>query len=244
MSRRDTIIVAVLLNIGLLAVLFIMAASPEDERLIHHHDIQKTLAEASQKIVEPEKNVAMITPITNIKNSDEVDIVLKDFAETIKSNSVKELATLYPAIQREEELILNKNYSPKENYHKIEDSTEKGDYIEITVKSGDILGRIAQTNNTTVSAIKKLNNLTSDNLRVGQILKIPVGIKSPTTTPKAKKENSSEESLFRFYTVQEKDNPWKIAKKFNVSVQELLILNDLDESKARNLKPGDRIRVQ
>ena len=41
------------------------------------------------------------------------------------------------------------------------------------VKSGDTLGHIAQRNRTTVSAIKRLNHLKSDNIRVGQVLKIP-----------------------------------------------------------------------
>lgn len=41
------------------------------------------------------------------------------------------------------------------------------------VKSGDTLGHIAQRNHTTVSAIKRLNHLKSDNINVGQILKIP-----------------------------------------------------------------------
>lgn len=243
MSRRDTIIVAVLLNISLLAVLFIMSANPEDEGLIHHQDIQKTLVEAASNH-QPEKNIVAITPInTTVKSSDEVDIVLKDFAETIKSNSVKELACLYPTSKQEEETTY-KNFISSESYSRNEPTIDKVDYVEITVKSGDILGRIAQNNNTTVSAIKRLNNLNSDNLRVGQILKVPMGVKFSSSIVKAKKENYIDESILRFYTVQEKDNPWKIAKKFNVSVQELLLLNDLDELKARNLKPGDRIRVQ
>ena len=42
------------------------------------------------------------------------------------------------------------------------------------VKSGDTLGHIAQRHHTTVSAIKKLNKLKSDNISVGQVLKIPL----------------------------------------------------------------------
>jgi hypothetical protein len=41
------------------------------------------------------------------------------------------------------------------------------------VKSGDTLGHIANRHHTTVSAIKKLNRLKSDNISVGQVLKIP-----------------------------------------------------------------------
>lgn len=42
------------------------------------------------------------------------------------------------------------------------------------VKSGDTLGHIAQRYHTSVSAIKRLNHLRSDNINVGQVLKIPL----------------------------------------------------------------------
>lgn len=42
------------------------------------------------------------------------------------------------------------------------------------VKSGDTLGYIAQRYHTSISAIKRLNHLKSDNINVGQILKIPL----------------------------------------------------------------------
>lgn len=48
-------------------------------------------------------------------------------------------------------------------------------YIEYTVKAGDSLWRIANQYNTTVQALMNLNDLTSDLLMIGQILKVPVG---------------------------------------------------------------------
>jgi LysM repeat protein len=53
------------------------------------------------------------------------------------------------------------------------------DYI---VQSGDTLGRIAAQFDVTVSSIKKLNNLSSDLIYVGQTMKI-AGVAVPTGTP-------------------------------------------------------------
>lgn len=44
---------------------------------------------------------------------------------------------------------------------------------EVTVQSGDNLTKIARRNNTTISALKSANGLTSDMIRVGQKLRIP-----------------------------------------------------------------------
>lgn len=47
-------------------------------------------------------------------------------------------------------------------------------YIEYTVQSGDTLWLLSRRYNTTVDAIKKMSGITSDMLRIGQILRIPV----------------------------------------------------------------------
>lgn len=53
---------------------------------------------------------------------------------------------------------------------------------EYKVQSGDILGRIAARHGVTTAALKKANNLTSDLLRVGQVLKIPGKTTAPAAT--------------------------------------------------------------
>ena len=86
--------------------------------------------------------------------------------------------------------------------------TETG--ITYTVKSGDSLYSIAREYNTTVDAIKSLNNLSSILLSIGQVLKIPTGASLETT-----------------YTVQKGDSLYSIAKKFNTTVATLKELNNL-----------------
>ncbi|MCS6770484.1 MAG: LysM peptidoglycan-binding domain-containing protein [Kiritimatiellae bacterium] len=54
-----------------------------------------------------------------------------------------------------------------------------GEYV---VKSGDSLSVIAARHGTTVRALKEVNNLKSDLIRVGQKLKIPAGAQKPAAT--------------------------------------------------------------
>lgn len=58
-------------------------------------------------------------------------------------------------------------------------------------------------------------------------------------TPVVQKEVEEE-----WYTVKSGDNPWKIAKANAIKYDDILQLNRLDETKAKNLKPGDRIRIR
>jgi len=83
-----------------------------------------------------------------------------------------------------------------------------------TVKSGDSLYKIAQDYNTTVDEIKRLNNLSTNLLSVGQVLKLPA--------KKITEENS--------YIVKSGDSLYKIANKFNTTVSELMNLNNLSST--------------
>ena len=47
-----------------------------------------------------------------------------------------------------------------------------------------------------------------------------------------------------WYVMKSGDNPWKVAKNNKIKFDDLLKLNGLNEERARNLKPGDRIRIR
>ncbi len=50
---------------------------------------------------------------------------------------------------------------------------QSSSYFDYTVRSGDTLWLLANRYGTTVDAVKRLNGLTSDNLQIGQVLRIP-----------------------------------------------------------------------
>jgi len=87
-----------------------------------------------------------------------------------------------------------------------------------TVISGDTLYSIAKKFNTTANEIKQLNNLSTNNLSIGQILKIPETNKEETVSPPS--ENNT-------YIVRKGDSLYQIANNYNTTVDELKKINNL-----------------
>ncbi len=48
---------------------------------------------------------------------------------------------------------------------------------------------------------------------------------------------------FTLHIIQKGDSPWKIAKKYGMSFEELLKINGLDSKSAKNLKIGQTVKV-
>ncbi len=115
--------------------------------------------------------------------------------------------------------------------------------IEISVEKGDSLEKIAKKYHTSVDEIIKLNQLPTSFLKVGQRLKISAET-SDKIALKGKKTPSSTQTGADYYTMKVGDNPWSIAMKHHLKVDELLKLNGLNEQTARKLKPGDRLRIR
>ena len=108
----------------------------------------------------------------------------------------------------------------KLNIPTIKPTNEGQTYI---VQSGDNLYSIANKFNTTVENLKKINNLTSNSLSIGQILKLDI----PTT----------EENI---YVVKKGDSLYSIASKYDTTVNELKQLNNLSSNL---LSVGQKIKL-
>lgn len=255
MNRRDLIIVAVLLNAVLLAIFFVMATHTDDDKLKNSPDVTSDLVNRSsspqplqESLQASQKNsIAVNQPVAR----DEIDFVLKDYA--VPSQTILPDEETFDELERESFAQI----SPSFGVSITEQEPEKNqNIIEITIKRGDSLEKIARANATTIDKIKKANHLTSDRLIIGKVLRIPVSeegknSKSQKTLTHPVNSKSSPEATqistatdLEYYIMKSGDNPWKIAKMYRVEFDELLKLNHLDEEKARNLKVGDKIRVR
>ncbi|MGN0973694.1 MAG: LysM peptidoglycan-binding domain-containing protein [Bacilli bacterium] len=118
---------------------------------------------------------------------------------------------------------------------------DTGQNVDITyiVEKGDSLYSIAKKFNTTVDNLIKLNNLTSNNLAIGQVLKIASGVSS--FLGKECFGAGYVEPTYQTYTVQKGDSLYVIAKKFNTSIDNLMSLNNL---KSTNLSIGQILKIR
>lgn len=107
-----------------------------------------------------------------------------------------------------------------------------------TVKSGDVLGKIAERHGCTVAQIKSWNGLTSNNIKVGQKLIVSAPASKPAQTAQAAQPSNGE---YTTYVVKSGDSFYSIAKNYpGVSAQNIMDYNGLTSS---SIKPGMTIKI-
>ena len=94
------------------------------------------------------------------------------------------------------------------------------------VIAGDTLYGIAKKLNTTISELKKINNLTNDSISIGQILKVPLKTVDLGDT--------------ELYQVKKGDTLYSIANKYGITLKELKAINSLTDD---NLAIGQLLNV-
>lgn len=114
----------------------------------------------------------------------------------------------------------------------INSGTNPNNMFMYTVQKGDSLWSIAKKYNTTVKEIMNLNNLTTSNLKIGQILRIPENY-----------NNYDEIKLpnYKNYVVKKGDNLYSIAKNNNISLDIIIKDNSLSNT---TLKIGQVLKIR
>lgn len=113
------------------------------------------------------------------------------------------------------------------------------------VRAGDSLSKIAARNGTTVAALRELNGLRSDVIQVGQTIQIPGGSSSATgpapsydVAPLTPPGGGAEQVTF---VVQRGDTLGEIARKFDVTVSELMAANNITDP--RRIRVGQKLVI-
>lgn len=118
-------------------------------------------------------------------------------------------------------------------------STYGKEKIIYRVKSGDVLGRIAESHNVRISDLRTWNNIHGNLIRVGQHLTIyqKPGYIAKSTAPIFQKLPDGTKT----YIVQPGDTLWEISRKFEgLSIEKLKSLNELQNN---NIKAGQRLII-
>lgn len=104
--------------------------------------------------------------------------------------------------------------------------------IKYIVKKGDSLYSIARVYKTTVQEIQKLNNLKSNALSIGQVLKIPENYVN---------DASAALPTYVNYTVKKGDSLYSIAKKYGITTDTIIKDNAL---KNNLLSIGQNLKIR
>lgn len=108
------------------------------------------------------------------------------------------------------------------------------------VKKGDTLKKIAQQYNLSLSELEEINRVDSTKLRIGQRIALKRTAQGGTSI-KRSDESSDGQYKQRFHVVKKGDTLWNIAKRYDLSVDELKEINNLASNSLRN---GQRLLVE
>lgn len=116
-------------------------------------------------------------------------------------------------------------------------------YMTYIVQSGDSLYKIAKNYGMTVGQLMEINNLETTNLSIGQVLKVLSTGGSSSGIPLGSSCYGSgyKEPSWETYTVKSEDNLYNIARKYGVSVDYLMEINDLSTN---SLSIGQVLKIR
>jgi membrane-bound lytic murein transglycosylase D len=115
---------------------------------------------------------------------------------------------------------------------------------QYTVKRGDSLSVIAEKFTTSAGAIKSLNNLDSNTIRVGQTLLVPLSdgdINSAHLPSNVRAAVNTSSRTKKTHKVQSGDTLWDISRKYDVTMEQLANWNKLKKNAVLHL--GQKLTV-
>ena len=181
------------------------------------------------------------TTVDEIKRVNQLNSISLQIGQVLKIPTVKEQVA---ATENTSSPIYKK---PEKTTAPVVEATNASDnfsatLVSHTIKAKESLNALAQKYGTTIESIKKLNNLRSSSLRIGQVLKIEatitgaddvqqevaaqpiVNTKAIVNTPTPKSDGSFE------HTVATGETIYSIAKKYNLTTYQLKTSNNISDN--------------
>lgn len=109
-----------------------------------------------------------------------------------------------------------------------------------TVKNGDSLYRISKKFDVSESELRRMNNLKTDKLKVGQKIRLKNTDRKLARKNLLKDKSQKNKDIEKTYTVKKGDTVYRIAKRFDISVEDIKELNELKDN---SLKIGQRLII-
>ena len=107
-------------------------------------------------------------------------------------------------------------------------------WARYTVSKGDVLGTIAAKYNTDVATLRKVNKLRTNNIRIGDVLLIPIAsndveyaLSEDNRLERRQQNLANRNAIEEEYTVQPGDSFWTIAKRFDIKISDLAKWNGM-----------------
>ncbi|WP_414827837.1 LysM peptidoglycan-binding domain-containing protein [Alteromonas sp. H39] len=127
------------------------------------------------------------------------------------------------------------------------DRTDRLNWVRHKVRRGDSLGKIANQYHTTVDIIKRINELDSNMIRLGDHIMVPVALKELDSYSLsqdqrlASLQNTKRADYKLTHNVTSGDTLWDISRKYNVSTRSLAKWNGM--APTDTLRPGQTLAI-
>ncbi|WP_316736856.1 LysM peptidoglycan-binding domain-containing protein [Pedobacter aquatilis] len=202
-------------------------ASNTTEHTVVAKDNLNMLAEKYGTTVNELKSINNLSTI-NLRIGQVLKIPVKNTETPVQTNNV-------PVVKKETPIAAPETVNPASET-----------LIEHEVKPKEFLGKIAEKYGTTVEDIKKANNLTGNNLRIGQKLKIPATKnidenKVVTTAETASTQTTpASKDAVGTHTVKQGESIFNIAKQYGITAYQIRKTNNLEDN---NLSTGQILKI-